>query len=252
MPAVGTLDTASALRDAPHVHQFSTEAWELEDVTAIQVNWEVRADPTLALTPPALHPSIPPYVAAFALKVPESPVGPFSLVQMRLVVRAGIRPRGLCLGAVCDSDAATEALREGWGYPVQTGEVGITSRHDRIAATASLGGDTVIEVAVGDPEPIAGADLVPFDNVHLVRLGADGAGAIAQINPEYAIHSADRGRPVLDLPDPLALGMRGLIRPTMAMTAFAFRSDMTLPAVRFVMDTDRLAVQSTRKLETAR
>ena len=112
-----------------------------------------------------------------------------------------------------------------------------------------------MEIAVGDPEPIAGADLMAFDNLHLIRLGEtgddEGTGAIVQVNPEYAIHSADRGRPVLRLPDPGALGMNGCISLTMAMTAFSFRADTTLPPVRFVMDPVVPAVQSTRKVEAA-
>ena len=71
-----------------------------------------------------------------------------------------------------------------------------------------------------------------FDNLHLVRLGDAGEGAIVQVNPEFAIHAADRGRPVLRLPDVDALGMGGGIRLTMAMTGFTFRADTVLPAVR--------------------
>lgn len=249
MPLVGTLDTAAALATAPHVRTLATEAWEMPDVTLLQINWECLHEPALPLTPPALHPSIPPYVAAFAMKVPESPVGPFTLAQMRLVVRAGIRPRGLCLGAVCDSPAAAEALREGWGYPVVVGDVRLAVRHDRIFCTASVDGVEVMELAVGDPEPIAGADLLAFDNLHLIRLGAEERGAVVQVNPEYAIHGADRGRPVLRLGDPAALGMNGGIRLTMAMTGFSFRADTTLPPVRFLMDPDELAVRSTRKVD---
>ena len=249
MPVIGTLDVAAATPRAPHVRSLASSAWELPDVTMLQVNWEVLHDPALALTPPALHPSIPPYVAAFALRVPESPVGPFTLAQMRLVVRAGIRPRGYCLGAVCDSEAAAEALREGWGYPAQVGDVRLAVRHDRVFCTASAGGRELMEIAVGDPEPINGADLLPFDNLHLIRLGQDAAGAIVQVNPEYAIHGADRGRPVLRLPDPDALGMAGGIRLTMAMTGFTFRADTTLPPVRFVMDPVVPAIRSTRKVD---
>ena len=249
MPLIGTLATGPAVAAAPLVRALATSAWELPEVTLIQVNWEVQHGPALALTPPALHPSIPPYVAAFAMRVPDSPLGPFTLAQMRLVVRAGIRPRGYCLGAVCDSEAAAAALRAGWGYPVEAGDVRLTVRHDRVTCVASVGDRELMEIAVGDPEPIAGADLLPFDNLHLVRLGPAASGAIVQVNPEYATHSADRGRPILRLPDPAGLGMAGGIRLTMAMTGFTFRADTTLPAVRFVMDPDVLAVRGTRKVD---
>ena len=103
MPRFGTLDVARALADAPHVLSLETPRWELPEASFIQVNWEVEDGPALDLTPPALHPSIPPYLAAFAGRYPDSPVGAFSLVQLRLVVRAGIRPRAYCLGAVAIS-----------------------------------------------------------------------------------------------------------------------------------------------------
>ena len=93
------------------VHPRRRPTWELPDAQFLQINWEVLDEGAIGLTPPSLHPSIPPFASFFAGHYPESPVGPFSLVQVRLVVRAGIRPRGLCLGAVCDSPAATEALR---------------------------------------------------------------------------------------------------------------------------------------------
>ena len=41
-----------------------------------------------------------------------------------------------------------------------------------------------------------------FDNLHLVRLGEPPEGAILQIDPEYAIHKADRAVPRLRCPTP--------------------------------------------------
>ena len=249
MPLSGTLDVSTALASAPHVLSLAGPTWELPEASFVQVNWEVEHEPALSLTPPSLHPSIPPYVAVFAGRYPESPVGPFTLAQMRLVVRAGIRPRGLCLGAVCDNAEATEVLRSSWGYPVQFGEVSFTSRHDRVSCTAALGGHDVLEVGVGDPDVIGGSDLMAFDNLHVIRLGDNAEGAVVQVNPEYVIHNADRGRSILRLPNLDALGMAGRIVLTSAMTGFAFRADSNLTPVRFVMDPVISAVQSTRKID---
>ncbi|MCU1451303.1 MAG: hypothetical protein JWP02_3473, partial [Acidimicrobiales bacterium] len=158
MPRFGTLDVDAALADAPVVASLDSPSWELPDVQLLQVNWEVDDDAALQLTPPALHPSIPPYASFVASRYPVSPVGPFTLVQVRLVVRAGIRPRALALGALCDSEAAVRMLGDAWGFPVQLGELTFVTRHDRIRATASLGGRTVVEVAIHDPEVIGGSD----------------------------------------------------------------------------------------------
>ena len=118
MPRSGSLDVATIAGDVPEVFSLDTPTWEMENAQFLQINWEVEDGAALALTPPSLHPSIPPFASFFAGHYPESPEGAFSIVQVRLVVRAGIRPRALCLGAVCDSAPVTAALREHWGYPV--------------------------------------------------------------------------------------------------------------------------------------
>src|SRR5215216_3458867 len=129
MPRLGTLAVAPLANELPHLSSLHTPEWEMPDGEFLQINWEVEDDGALTLTPPSLHPSIPPFASFFASRIPESPVGAFSLVQVRLVVRAGIRPRALCLGAVCDSATAVEALRKHWGYPVALGDVEVSRRH---------------------------------------------------------------------------------------------------------------------------
>src|SRR5829696_1223158 len=143
MPRFGTLDVVPIAPDLPDVSAIAGPEWELPDAQFLQINWEVEDAAALSLTPPSLHPSIPPFASFFAGHFPESPEGAFSIVQVRLVVRAGIRPRALCLGAVCDSAAVTAALREHWGYPVQLGEVVASNRHDQVRFTASLDGRVV-------------------------------------------------------------------------------------------------------------
>jgi hypothetical protein len=252
MPRYGTADVATWLPDAPLVLSAEGPTWEMPDAQFLQINWEVDDDAAMALTPPSLHPSIPSYASFFAGRYPDSPVGPFTLVQVRLVVRAGIRPRALCLGAVCDNRDATQALREHWGYPVALGEAWFTARHHQIAAGAVLDGRTVAELAVPDPEVIGGNDLMAFDNLHLIRLGEPATGAIIQVDPEYSIHSADRSvRPRVHLPDPEALGMGGLLRLTSPMVGFTFRADTDLVPVRFAIDPTKPALQSTRRLDRA-
>ncbi len=248
MPRFGTLDLDAALTDAPAVGDLTAAPhWEMPGATLVQINWEVADEASIAITPPGLHPSIPPYLSFFAGRYPDSPVGAFNLVQMRLVVRAGIRPRGFCLGAVCDSEEATQALRTHWGYPVVRGEAEVSVRHDRVEVSAAVAGRELVRARVVHPETIGGSDLMPFDNLHLVTLPG-GDAAIVQIDPEYAIHSADRGTPLLELPDPAALGMRGGIRLDRAIVGFSFKADADLAPVRFAMDPTKPAVQATRRL----
>ena len=248
MPRYGTLALDPLAADLPHLTALAAPTWELPDAELLQINWEVADDAALSLTPPSLHPSIPPYASFFAGHYPESPVGPFSLVQVRLVVRAGIRPRALVLGAVCDSPAATTALRDHWGFPVHLGDVDVARRHDQVRFSASVGGRMVVELAVHTADVINGSDLMTFDNLHLVRLGDDHAPVLVQVDPEYTIHQADRGRPTVSLPDPQALGMRGALQLVAPIIGFTCRADTDLVPVRFTIDGVRPAVTSTNRV----
>ena len=248
MPRSGVLDLAAVVDDLPRLASLVAPTWELPDAEFLQINWEVDDEAALTLTPPSLHPSIPPFASFFGCSFPETPVGPFALVQVRLVVRAGIRPRGLCLGAVCDSAAAVDALRDHWGYPVQLGDVDVARRHDRVQFTAALDGRTVIDLAVHTADVINGSDLMTFDNLHLVRLGSDDTPKLVQVDPEYTIHQADRGRPTVALPDPHALGMVGALRLASPIIGFTFRADTDLVPVRFTIDSVKPAITSTKRV----
>jgi len=246
MPRSGSLAVADVLGDAPEVFSLDTPTWEMENAQFLQINWEVEDAAALDLTPPSLHPSIPPFASFFAGHFPESPEGAFSIVQVRLVVRAGIRPRALCLGAVCDSAPVVAALREHWGYPMQHGKVVASSRHDQVRFTASLDGHEVATFAVHTADVISGNDLMTFDNLHLIRL--NGEGKLVQVDPEYTIHQADRGRPEVRLPDPQALGMRGGLKLASPIIGFTFRADTDLVPPRFTIDPVESALSSTTRL----
>lgn len=247
MPLFGTLDLQSALADAPTVGSLNPETWHLPGAQTLQVSYEVAEDAALAVTPSALHPSIPPYATFSVCRFPESPVGDFTLAMVRLIVRAGIRPRGLLIRAFTDSEAAADALRSGWGYNARVAEVGLTRRHNRITGTVTIDGTTALEAALDDPEPVAGSDLELFDSLHLVNVHG-GDPLIVQVDPGYEYHTADRGGARLERFDAEALGIEG-IEPNYAVVAVACTADMTLAAPRFVIDPTRPAVQGTRRLE---
>src|SRR5438876_2276346 len=98
MPRSGKQEVQAAAARVPLLHGFGTEAWELKGAEILQLSFEVTEEPADWLIPPALNPSIPPYATLSVARFPQSPVGPFALAQVRLVARAGIRPRGYLLG----------------------------------------------------------------------------------------------------------------------------------------------------------
>lgn len=247
-PRLGTLDVAARAADLPLLSSLESPSWELPGAQFLQINWEVEDAPALDLTPPSLHPSIPPFASFFGGHFPDTPVGPFSLAQVRLVVRAGIRPRALGLGAVCDSADAADALRDHWGFPVQVGPVEVSRRHDQVRVAAELDGRSVIELAVHTADVINGSDLMTFDNLHLVRIEGEDGPKLVQVDPEYTIQQADRGRPTVSLPDPQALGMGGRIRLASPIIGFTFRADTDLVPFRFIIDAQETARSSTRRV----
>ncbi len=268
MPLFGTLDLDAALPTAPVVDGLDPEPLALPGAGILQVSFEVAEAPALALTPPGLHPSIPPYATFSVCRFPDSPVGPFTLAMVRLIVRAGIRPRGLLITAATDSADAADALRRGWGYAVTVvDDVSLSRRHNRIAGTVTIGGEVVLDVALDDPEPVAGSDLELFDNLHLVRVagddgpdgaagpegergenGVDGRALIVQVDPGYEYRDADRGAARLDRHHGEAIGSAG-IDPVYPVVAVACTADMTLGPPRFVIDPTKPAVQGTTRLD---
>jgi hypothetical protein len=247
MPLFGTLDLQTALTSAPTVDRLDPETWELPGAQVLQVTYEVREAPALAVTPPGLHPSIPPYAAFSVLRFPESPVGSFHLAMVRLIVRAGIRPRGLLLAAFTENEQAAAALEHGWGYKIGTAGVTMLRRHDRVRGTVSIGDAVVLDVSLRDPEPIAGSDLELFDSLHLAKVAGQDP-VIVQVDPTYAYKAADRGGADLTTFDPEALGITG-IEPVYKLIAVTCEADVELAAPRFVLDPTVPAYQGTRRLQ---
>lgn len=246
MPFFGTLDLAIGLSGAPVIQNLSPDTWKLPGADVLQVSYEVDEAASLAITPSSLHPSIPPYATFSVARFPDSPHGPFNLAFVRLIVRAGIRPRGLLIGAWCNNEAASSALAGGWGYKVSPAEVSFVRNYQAIRGTVTVGGRTALDVGLIDPEPIVGADLELFDNLHLTKVeGQD--PVIVQVDPTYVYRSAERGRADLATYDPETLGTVGIV-PVYRVIAVSCSADMELAAPRFVIDPTKPAISGTRRL----
>src|SRR5215510_1373698 len=122
MPTFGTLELTGVVDRLPTMPDLDTGAWSLPGAEILQLAFEVPRS-TGALLPRAMHPAIPPYATIWVTRYPNSPVGPFTLAQLRLMARAGAHPRGLVLGAVASTEKAAAALRERWGMPAVPGKV---------------------------------------------------------------------------------------------------------------------------------
>ncbi len=250
MPAFGKLDVHAAVARTPLMTGFDTEVWELKGAEILQLSFEVVEEPAEWLVPPALHPSIPPYATLSVARFPSSPVGPFALAQVRLVVRAGIRPRGYLLGAYTDSEKAVPELRARWGFTVGLGTITLQARHDRVIGQVVRDGQTILHMELENPEQISGADVTYLDSLHLARMMENGKETpiIVQVDPEYIFQNAHRGRPHLLSLQADAWGGNGRLRCTSAITATHTRCDTDLPKLRFALNPLVPAIQGSRRL----
>jgi Acetoacetate decarboxylase (ADC) len=252
MPTFGTLELTSVVDRLATMPDLDTEAWSLPGAEVLQLAFEVpRA--TESLLPRAMHPATPPYATIWVTRYTESPVGPFTLAQLRLMGRAGAHPRGFVLGAVASTDEAARALRERWGLPVAPGKVTFTRRHDRITATVVRDGVTVLDCELIDPEPISNGDVQYIHSVTLAHATLDGKTGplLVQVDSRYTFKKAERGRPHVGTLVPPAWGA-GPLRPLNPIAATVTSVDTDLPRIRFVMDPEVPVVRGTRRIRESR
>jgi hypothetical protein len=227
---------------------FDTEAWTLPGAEILQLAWEVPLA-TDVLMPKSMHPAIPRYATILVTRYPESPVGPFTLAQLRLMGRAGAHPRGFVLGAVVSTPEAAAALRERWAFPALVGAVSLRRYHDRVVATVAVNGAGALEAALIDPEVISGSDVQYIHSVTMGQVEEDGRPVpyLVQVDPHYTFHRAERGRPRVTGFAPEVWGAAPL-QPLFPIAATFTACDTDLPQIRFVMHPETPVVRGTRRL----
>jgi len=245
MPTFGTLELPGVVERLATLRDLDTEAWSLPGAEIMQLAFEVpRA--TESLLPRAMHPAIPPYATIWVTRYAESPVGPFTLAQLRLMARAGAHPRGLVLGAIASTVEAAAALRQRWGLPVVPGKVTLTP-------TVVRDGVTALECGLIDPEPIAGTDVQYIHSITLANAPLDGKTGplLIQVDPRYTIKKAERGRPHVGVLVAPAWNA-GPLRALNPIAATVTSADTDLPRIRFVMDVEVPVVRGTRRIRESR
>lgn len=251
---IGTRDV-TAESGLAVVEDLSTEPWALGEIDVMHVNYEISQIGMHTTIPPALHPSIPPHLSWLVYRVPDSEFGPFALAQTRVGCRIGIKPRGLLVGCVCDNPRAAEALRSRWGFRVLDGEVLLRPRNDRVEVEVSVRGAQILALDVVDPRLLAGAGVPIAPGLNLADTPE--GRRLLQVDPEYVITTADRGRPLLRSFDAAAWGGTcggadgaADIVPTWPISGTHLRAEVTLPRLRYLTDPTDPAGRTTR-LDTA-
>ncbi|MEX2206240.1 MAG: hypothetical protein WEF50_08440 [Myxococcota bacterium] len=242
---VGTADLETFARGAPRLDAFPDSPLTLPGVELLQATFELAGSGVESLFPPGLHPTLP-VLAVFAFwRVDQGPLGAFTLAQLRLSCRSGARPRQLLVSSFVDGEPAREALNTCFAFGARAARVELARFYDRAEARVSLDGRTLVAVHAGAPLPLATSDLQFFASVHPAHTPK--GLRLVQIDAEYALTRAERGKPVLDAFDAAGFGMPTL-RPAWPVASFVAIGDVTLPRVRFVVRPDVLAFEGTERV----
>jgi Acetoacetate decarboxylase (ADC) len=235
MPRSGRMDVAAFAANVSEIEGFKTEAWLLKGAQILNIYYETDNNAADDLLPVTVHPAIPAYLMFNITHYPETPVGPFSIADVRLGCRAGVRPRGFTVRSYVDSEAAARELARRWGWPVTVGKVHLRAFHDRVVARVGAG-KTVLEVEMLDRDFISGSDIQYISSIHLCRNLEDGKLTIVQCDPEWTFTKAERGRPHLVSFDAAAWNGAGKLNPNWPISASFAITDVTIGRIRYVSD----------------
>jgi hypothetical protein len=242
---VGTADVAELASRAATIRSFDGQPLELSRIEILQLATEIEAREAASLYPPALHPTLPPMAVWQIVRCVESPLGSFAMALLRLSCRSGVRPRGYLVGGVIDGEPAGRTLASRFGYSLREGVVQLRRFYDSVEARVSIGERSVLHLAARDPAPLAPTDVQFNVGLHLAHTPK--GLRLVQVEPEYHVERAERGKPVVMELDAQAWGNRGL-RPTFPVSASVCVGTMTIPPIRFVCRPDVLAFEGTERI----
>ncbi len=242
----GTAPLAELLDHAATMAAFDTAPETFVDATVFQAMFEILTIGRQTSLPAGLHPTNPPTMVVQAWRCPNSTWGAFSLLQLRVGCRSGLRPRGMVQVCIIDNAAAAEALRARWGYPAQVGEVRLDVNYHGVTLAASIGDHTVCEVNAVDPVPL-GSDDVSFATT--VALAHTPRGdRLVQIDTDLVVARAERLRLLPFYGDARSTGLHHTVVAQTPVAASVSRGAMTLQALRYVNRAEEMAFTGTERV----
>lgn len=242
---VGTADPAALARGAPQMPSLDTPGLVLEGVQTLQGIFEIASGDMLALFPPGLHPTLPPLVRFVVTRVSGGELGAFSMAELRVECRSGLRPRGFTLAGFVDQAEVGRALVDRFGFPLRDAEVELLGGYHEIRAGVSVDGEAVLALALVDPVPLQPADVQFVSSVHLAHTPR--GLRLVQVDFDHDARQAQRGTVELGAYVADAFGTSGVV-PVYPVAAAWVESDLTLPALRYLCAPEALAFTGTEVL----
>jgi hypothetical protein len=145
-----------------------------------------------------------------------------------------------------DNDAAQERLARRWGYTLVRGEVRLARGYDEVRAEVAVGGRPVLAASLIDPMPLRSDDVFYVANMNLAH--TPNGLRLVQVDPEFEVERAERGRPALDRFDAEAWACPG-VRPSDPIAASFSVANVTLPRLRYVCRPDVLAFEGSERVD---
>lgn len=247
MPLFGQLDPAEHSSHAPEVDSVlgESEGFSVEDADILAFTYEIDIQRGFAVTPKALHPSIPSYCQIVVRRHPDSPFGPFNVAELRINARAGTHYLAYCLGAFTDNADARAFFRSRYGAPMRDGDVVLDTRYYGVVGRVEADGATILDALLERPHYISGSDVLYTPNLNLARIGNE--TKLVHQEMEYTIGRAQRGDAVLTKFDAAAFGdARVVLRQPLPATVV--QAKVTYTGVRYLIDPERPAMVGTQSV----
>lgn len=243
---IGAASLDALLRTAPTLERFDTEPLVLEHTQSLQFLCETETAGAQALLPAGLHPTIPGAFSILVQHVPASPFGAFSLAQVRIECRSGVRPRAFLLLGWIDNAAAGEALGSRFAYRLAEATVRLERNYDEVSARVERAGRTLLALRARRPQPLGVSEVQYVANMHLAHTPR--GPRLVQVDPEVNVERAERGVPEVVAFAGEALGAPGL-EARLPISASFTVGRVTLPRLRFLCAPDRPAFEGTERVE---
>jgi hypothetical protein len=246
----GTAPLPELLAHAATLAAFDTAPESFPDAVVFQAMFEISVAGRQRSLPAGLHPTNPPTIVIQAWRCPTSPWGAFSLAQVRVGCRHGLRPRGMVQACIVDNPVAAEALRSRWGFPAREGSVRLDVAYHDVTLHAALDGSPPLAVHATNPDPLGGDDVSFATTVVLAHTPR--GERLVQVDTDLAVTRAERLHLAPLAPGAAtvlaAAGVHTSVVPQHAVGASVSHGELTLQALRFVSRPDELAFTGTEKV----